>query len=222
MKTNILPTARKSNLVVQDADKELLIYDVDRHKAFCLNETLRLILEQCDGKTTFEQASANIKKVLRTDLDNQIFWMALGQLKRNHLLDELEPIPEIPKVSRRDLVMSTMALGISLPAVFALGVSPPQGLISTGQCITNLDNCPPANPEFSQGVCCPGLRCYGTNQVCGACVPTGQFFLTSPVDLCNGDCNSSPLKNLCCNGGIATCAASGPEVPPGQTACFCP
>lgn len=51
---NYLPLARMNDLVVQNLDTEVLIYDLKINKAFNLNETLKIIYEACDGKTTFE------------------------------------------------------------------------------------------------------------------------------------------------------------------------
>ena len=47
-----VPRARKEGLVVQDMPDELLVYDVDRHKAHCLNQTAALVWKRCDGKTS--------------------------------------------------------------------------------------------------------------------------------------------------------------------------
>ena len=49
MKKRIAPKARKENLVVQESNGEVLIYDLDTNKAFCLNETSALVWQACDG-----------------------------------------------------------------------------------------------------------------------------------------------------------------------------
>ena len=58
-----LPEARKEGLVVQHLSDEVLVYDQQRHKAHCLNETAALVWMRCDGKTTV----VSMAQELRTD-----------------------------------------------------------------------------------------------------------------------------------------------------------
>lgn len=61
---NKYPKIRTENIVVQKMEDELLVYDTKQDKALCLNETLVLVWEMCDGKTSSteiaRQASANV------------------------------------------------------------------------------------------------------------------------------------------------------------------
>ncbi len=47
-----LPLARKNELIIQELPEELLVYDLARHKAHCLNKTSAFIWKHCDGETT--------------------------------------------------------------------------------------------------------------------------------------------------------------------------
>jgi hypothetical protein len=49
-----LPKSRQSEMVVQASGKELLVYDLLAHKAFCLNETSMIVFEACAEGKTFE------------------------------------------------------------------------------------------------------------------------------------------------------------------------
>lgn len=200
MNKYILPNARKKNLVVQELPDELLIYDLAKNKAICLNQTVRLILEQCDGKTTLEKAAENISKNLKTEISDEIFWVALEQLKKNNLLDESQSMSEMPKVSRRDLMKSGLALTIALPLVTSLiapsaihaqsgNVCTPAGLGCFTD-INNMDNCCAGasctmavagtcciintiacNPNDPNGFCCPGTFCDPLTDTCMINVP---------------------------------------------------
>jgi hypothetical protein len=117
---NILPVARKTNIVVQELPDELLVYDLDRNRALCLNQTAKLILEQCDGKTTFDEAAGNINRHHQAGISHEIFFVALEQLRKNNLLDESQSIPDIPQVSRRELMKSGLVLSIALPLITSL------------------------------------------------------------------------------------------------------
>lgn len=192
---SMLPTARKDNLIVKELQDELLIYDTTENKAFCLNKTAWMIMDQCDGQTTMAEAAKRIGKKLKTDVDEQVFWMALTQLKRNGLLDKSTPIPEIPKVSRRDLVGSTMTLGIALPAIFALGVAPP---IVSGQCVETGSSCIGAG---TQGNCCGGVCGNFPGSFCcsspgGVNTPPGSVFGCGLTP--GGSCQ--PCASSCCSG----------------------
>lgn len=190
MQETILPMARRNNLVVQDTSDELLIYDLDRHKAFCLNPTLKLIYGHCDGKTTFEQASAKIRKVIKTDIADQVFWMALEQLKRNHLLDETRPIPDIPKVSRRELIQSGLALSIALPVIVSL-IAPSATHAQTNACVElGMQGCSVTFVgENAFDNCCPPYSC--TMQVNGFCC-----IVQIPAGVPGGVCD--PNLDFCC------------------------
>jgi hypothetical protein len=112
-----LPKARKSDLVTRQIPGELLIYDLKRHKAFCLNGTAAKIWKSCDGKRTVADLVA-ILDDRRTALDERIVWLALDQLERSRLLQSGgRGRKELPLISRRLLIRSGIAAGIALPIV---------------------------------------------------------------------------------------------------------
>ncbi|PYS79821.1 MAG: hypothetical protein DMF70_12375, partial [Acidobacteria bacterium] len=46
------PLARKEGLVIQELPDEVLVYDLDRDRAHCLNETAAFVWQRCDGRTS--------------------------------------------------------------------------------------------------------------------------------------------------------------------------
>lgn len=46
-----LPRARSQKLVVQELNGETLVYDLQKHKAYCLNRTASQLWRACDGRT---------------------------------------------------------------------------------------------------------------------------------------------------------------------------
>jgi hypothetical protein len=48
----LIPCARTEGLVVQTLADEVLVYDLERHKAHCLNHAAALIWKHCDGRTS--------------------------------------------------------------------------------------------------------------------------------------------------------------------------
>lgn len=60
-----LPHARLDGLVITEVDNETLVYDMERDKAHCLNQTAALIWRRCDGKTTVREMAGLLQKQLR-------------------------------------------------------------------------------------------------------------------------------------------------------------
>ena len=81
---NYLPKARVENVVTQDIDSELLIYDLISNKALCLNETSKTVWQACDGETSFDEFRSKTK----VNFSDELIWLALDQLKRDNLLDK--------------------------------------------------------------------------------------------------------------------------------------
>src|SRR5689334_6746520 len=87
------PRARKDGLIIQALPDETLVYDLERDRAHCLNQTASLIWERCDGQSTTKEIAQLLAKTLNHPIDEKIVWVALDQLDRNHLLREIPPPP---------------------------------------------------------------------------------------------------------------------------------
>jgi len=113
---NKLPSARNKDIVVQILDNETLIYDLNSHQAYNLNETLSLVYQSCDGETTFDQLKSKNK------LSNDIIFLALDQLHKAKLLEENEEFRSpFANVSRREVIRRIgFASVIALPIISTL------------------------------------------------------------------------------------------------------
>ena len=58
--TEFLPHARHEALITKEADGELLVYDEQRDRAHCLNETAAAVWRLCDGHTTVSEIAQAI------------------------------------------------------------------------------------------------------------------------------------------------------------------
>ncbi|MDQ1639526.1 MAG: hypothetical protein QOF62_2865 [Pyrinomonadaceae bacterium] len=58
--TEFLPLARREAIITKEVDGELLVYDVARDKAHCLNETAAAIWQLCDGRTSVAAISEQL------------------------------------------------------------------------------------------------------------------------------------------------------------------
>ena len=149
----VLPLARRNQLVIRELPDEVLVYDLDRHKAHCLNQASALVWKHCDGKMTVAEVKCLLEKELATLIDEDVVWLALAQLRRFHLLEESTTILRM-KVSRRDLVRKYLPAALVLPVI--LTISAPMAVqaasLACGQAGASCSN--PGDPP-----CCPGFNC---------------------------------------------------------------
>jgi hypothetical protein len=148
-----VPHARKDGLVVQELAEEMLVYDLERHKAHCLNHTAAWIWKHCDGRTTVAEIARLLQAELKRPVDEEMIWFAVDQLGRDHLLRERIMRPaETVGMSRRELVKQLgMAAIVALPLVTSI-VSPTA--IQAATCLGSGAAC------TSSVQCCSGL-CQG-------------------------------------------------------------
>src|SRR5437899_2913566 len=101
----MLPTARQHNLTLKELPEETLVYDLENHKAHCLNRTSALVWKHCDGKTTVQQLAAKIEQALHVPGAVAVVQLALEQLSKRQLLVEPVQLPsEQGRCSRREML----------------------------------------------------------------------------------------------------------------------
>jgi hypothetical protein len=158
-----LPRARTEDLITRQLPGELLVYDLKRHKAFCLNETAAMVWRHCNGQRTVAQLAQELTCQFRSPADNQLVSLALHQLEKSHLL-ETGAGYHISPVTRRRLIRAGIVSAIALPLI--------TGIISPipAQAATTLTQaqCQAKNPNDPGG--CGGNPCT----VGGACQKLGS------------------------------------------------
>ena len=113
-----LPKARKADLVTRQISGELLVYDLKRHKAFCLNDTAASIWKNCNGKRTVADLVAEFEKDHREPVDDKVIWLALDQLEKSNLLRaNLARPTRFSGISRRSLLRAGIITAVTLPLV---------------------------------------------------------------------------------------------------------
>jgi hypothetical protein len=160
----VLPLARREQLIIQELPDEVLVYDLERHKAHCLNETSALVWKHCDGKTTVAEMTRVLERRLATPIDDDVVLLALNQLRRFHLLEEGSVTIGTMKVSRRDLVRKYLPAALALPVI--LSIAAPAAAQAVSRCGNAGDPCTPAGPPFVQGTCCNNSLVCGTTGRC--------------------------------------------------------
>ena len=204
------PKSRIENIVTQEMNNELLIYDLKDNKAFCLNETSAIIYQLCDGKRTVAEINNVIAKKLNQPVNDELIWLALDGLKKEGLLENSENFEiNFNGLSRRQvikkvglsslvvlpvigsLVAPTAAATASLAVLFAICSSPSS--CQSGNCIS-------ASPGVNDRCCVPGA-------LNGAFTPTNASCNTNFAN-----CTDYGLK-MCCSGTAI-------DYPPLDVICF--
>ena len=164
-----LPKARKNDLVTRQVPGELLIYDLKRHKAFCLNDTAASVWTSCNGKRTVKDLALELEKDQHTRVDDKVIWLALDQLEKSNLLQSsvVRPLGFAP-ISRRSLLRAGIITAVTLPVVTMI-ISPTAvqaaSPITSNTCQGRHDN------DIPGGGGCLGTPC---SDAPGNCSPQGN------------------------------------------------
>ena len=117
------PRARDARLRVEAIGLELLVYDLDAHRAHHLNPLAAAVWRLSDGTRTVGAVAAALARGHEITADGGIVWLALHQLDRQHLLATPLPAGEVPPgASRRELVQRLGIAALALPLVTSIAV----------------------------------------------------------------------------------------------------
>jgi hypothetical protein len=153
----LIPPARKADLVIQEVEGETLVYDLKSHKAHCLNPTAALVWKLCDGRRTAAQIAQKLEEQLHATVTSEVVWLAVGQLERLKLLKEpVKGVPDSARISRRELGrrMGMATALLALPLITSINA--PAAIQAVSGCAGAGAPCGAPNPP-----CCPGFNCDG-------------------------------------------------------------
>jgi len=154
------PQARSEGLVVRELPDEVLVYDLERHEAHCLNQTAAAVWRACDGERTPAEIGFKLAKDFGTPIDEDVVWLALDELSTLNLLETPVVRPE-PGLSRAQLMRrgGLVAAAIALPAAVSLAAPSAANAVT---CARTGMACGGANPVCCDGCTCIGSVCQGT------------------------------------------------------------
>jgi hypothetical protein len=150
------PRARSEGLVIQELPDEVLIYDLERDKAHCLNQTAAIVWKNCDGKTSVSQLAQILARESGLPANNELVWLALEQLNKAKLLPDAVKQSEGKKPMTRREVIKRIGLGAAAAIPVVTSIVAPMA----AQAATLF---PPGSPCTSPVQCASGLC---TNPVC--------------------------------------------------------
>jgi hypothetical protein len=149
------PAVRQTDIVIQELEDEILIYDLLANKAFCLNETSALVYRLCDGNRSVSDISQILSRRIRQPVSEDFVWLALYGLQRENLLaGNFIMQTEFKGLSRRELVRRVgLASTFALPIILSL-IAP---TAAQAQSCVNPGGLSPGS--FTGTVCGPGNPC---------------------------------------------------------------
>jgi hypothetical protein len=148
------PRARAEGVVVRELPDEVLVYDLETHRAVCLNSTAAAVWRLCDGRRTPADIRRALEKSSGGNVPEEVVWLALEQLNRDRLLDACIPRPPLlAGISRRELIRRIgITAAVALPAVASIVAPTPA---QAGSCLPSGSAC------GDSAQCCSGL-CGGS------------------------------------------------------------
>ncbi|HSE36933.1 MAG TPA: PqqD family peptide modification chaperone [Blastocatellia bacterium] len=151
----LMPEARRDGLVVQELSGEVLVYDLKRNKAHCLNSTAALVWEYCDGKTSVTGIARAIEGRTNGPVEEDLVWLGVEQLSKSDLLRERATLPnETVGLSRREVMKRIgLAAAVALPVVTSI-IAP--SAVQAATCIPSGQGC------TGSAQCCSGVCSGGT------------------------------------------------------------
>ncbi len=193
------PIARHENLVIEETEEGLVIYDLDRHRAHTLNMSASIIFKACDGTREVSDLASLLSAELDLPYDEQLVQLALQEIEAAHLLHATTRTTSV-HVTRRDVlrrVRATTALSaVAIPVISSIAVAPPVSAMSS--------LCHPCPATIEQicadcGFGCPSVTATGdvvfyTDAACTTASSTLQL-----ASLCGG---SLPCGNNACSSTV--------------------
>lgn len=185
----LVPHARKEGLVVKQMPDEVLVYDLDRFEAHCLNQTAAVVWKHCDGRTTVTEMARILEKETGTPVGEEVVLFTLYQLGKVHLLNGRIVRPAgAPAFSRRQVLGKLGAAALlSVPLILSIPV-PTAAVSSTLPCI----------PEDQ----CNGLEPSVGGNNCQPCHTTGSSDCTKR---CRTKPGGGPVQGQCVGVPAGTC-----------------
>ena len=163
-----MPQARTAGMVIKEVDDEVLVYDLERDKAHCLNLSAAAIWRLCDGKTTASGLVTSLQAETGTRVDEQAIWLGLQDLRRNHLLEESAAWPEQmianKGMTRREAVRR-IGLGAAIALPLVISISAPTAVQAAVSCGARCKSCGTGS-ECCSGVCSNNPSGCGTGRRC--------------------------------------------------------
>ena len=82
----MFPRARRDRLLIREMGEEIVVYDLERHRAHALSRSATLVWRLCDGQKSIAELAAALEHELHSEVDDEVVWLVLNRLAQAHLL----------------------------------------------------------------------------------------------------------------------------------------
>jgi len=128
--------SQRRSLLIRKLGDEALVYNLETHRASCLNREAVAVLEACDGRRSLAEIREHVGRTLRTPVEDGYVELAIDRLSRSGLLDDAT-IP--PSAGRRELLRRlAAATALALPSVTSVLAPTPA---EAATCLPNGERC---------------------------------------------------------------------------------
>lgn len=138
--------------MVRELADETLVYDVERHRAHCLNPTAALVWGLCDGENTVPRIAEKMGARLSARVPDELVRLALDQLADRGLLTSGDARPAAANPVSRRAMMRRLGLAAVVALPLVTSIISPTPVMAQSPC--NETNCPPGT-TCQAGVCEP-------------------------------------------------------------------
>lgn len=139
------PVARKSGLVVRELSDEVVVYDLERNEAHCLNATAAAVFRAADGRRSLAQIARHLASTVEPGADEALVGLALEQLALVHLVEQEPPSPRSGGVSRRE-AMRRVGIGAAVVLPLVTSVLAPTPAEAAATCVASCAGKPAGTP----------------------------------------------------------------------------
>ncbi len=161
------PARRTEGLVVTELAGEVLVYDLETHRAHCLNPPAAVVFKHCDGTRTVAELARVLHGELGAPADADLVRLALDRLGRARLLRKPgSQRVEAGRISRRALVRR-LGVAILVPAVTSLLAPTP--VEAAASCVKDCTGQPYGTPCSSTAPNNCLCVCDGAGNCIGGC-----------------------------------------------------
>lgn len=161
MKLSLNPVARKNDLVIQELQDEVLVFDIQTNKAHCLNQTASSVWKYCDGSNSVTEIKKLLESQTGSAVSEDLVWFAIDQLGEKELL-EAKFENKFAGLNRRQVLKKVgLAAVVALPIVASITAPTAAFAVACSGTVTSCVGCNDGTPCTIGGN--PGM-CLG-----GAC-----------------------------------------------------
>ena len=149
------PLARRTGLVIKPVGEEVLVYDLDRHRAHSLNASAAALWRMCDGQRPAAMLAVAVREETGLAVTEATVEHGLAALHRARLL--ARGGPSDLRVGRRQALRGLGTM-VAVPLVVSI-IAPVAAQAQSCAGVGGL--C--AHQGTAQGNCCPGALCLNSS-----------------------------------------------------------